>query len=297
MELSRSLALRSRAVRPGSASRSSKKASSFAKRASQHLFSYCPSRRPKRWRRRLSNGLVPTVYTTSGIAAAERAAKSVAERAAKSAAKSAAESVGSSAAGLVDVHLKVDTGMHRVGADPDETVALARAVGNSPHLRLGSVWTHLAVAEGLGEEDRSFTREQIRRYEEVLSRLASAGVAVPLRHAANTAGTIVHPDIALRHGQERNRDLRRAPCAGARPASRIRRGHLAPGHVAQGPRHARPGARRRRTAFVRQAESPCRRLGRRRHPSGLRRRSPPGVGSIATAPCSWVGNIDRLPVR
>ena len=94
----------------------------------------------------------------------------------------------------IDVHLKVDTGMHRVGADPDETVALARAVGNSPHLRLGSVWTHLAVADGLSEEDRSFTREQIRRYEELLSRLESAGIAVPLRHAANTAGTIVHPE-------------------------------------------------------------------------------------------------------
>jgi len=127
----------------------------------------------------VSNGLVPTVYTKSGIAAAEQAAKGA--KAAKS------------AAGPVDVHLKVDSGMHRVGADPDETVALARAVDDSPHLRLGSVWTHLAVAEGLGEEDRNFTREQIRRYEEVLSRLDSAGVAVPLRHAANTAGTIVHP--------------------------------------------------------------------------------------------------------
>ncbi len=123
----------------------------------------------------VSNGLVLTVYTWAGIAAAE----------------SAAASVGTSK--KIDVHLKVDTGMHRVGADPEEVLTLAAAVCESPHLRLGSVWTHLAVAEGLGEEDRSFTSEQIRRYDEVLAQLESAGIAVPMRHAANSAGAIAHP--------------------------------------------------------------------------------------------------------
>jgi alanine racemase len=137
----------------------------------------------------VSAGLVPTVYTRAGIAAAESAAKSVAG----SAAGSEGEPMVRAPEGKVDVHLKVDTGMHRVGADPEQTVALAEAVCNSPHLRLGSVWTHLAVAEGLGEEDRDFTREQIRCYGEILARLENAGIAIPLRHAANTAGTIVHP--------------------------------------------------------------------------------------------------------
>src|SRR5207249_12123272 len=48
------------------------------------------------------------------------------------------------AAGDVAVHLKVDTGMHRVGALPEDAVAVADAI--RPPLRLEGVWTHLAVA-------------------------------------------------------------------------------------------------------------------------------------------------------
>ena len=90
----------------------------------------------------------------------------------------------------VQVHLKVDTGMHRVGAQPDEVVGLARAVLARPELRLASVFTHCAVAD---EPDNPFTAEQLRRYERVLAELAAAGVEVPLRHAANTAAAIAHP--------------------------------------------------------------------------------------------------------
>jgi alanine racemase len=90
----------------------------------------------------------------------------------------------------VDVHLKVDTGMHRVGAQPPEVVGLARAVLARPELQLASVFTHCAVAD---EPDNPFTGEQLRRYQEVLAQLGAAGIEVPLRHAANTAATIAHP--------------------------------------------------------------------------------------------------------
>ena len=60
------------------------------------------------------------------------------------------------------VHLKVDTGMHRVGADPAEVAGLADAIAADPRLRLGAVWTHLAVAEGDGPDDREFTGRQLR---------------------------------------------------------------------------------------------------------------------------------------
>ena len=73
--------------------------------------------------------LVPTVYTAGGIAALSRAVADY---------------------GLppVPVHLKVDTGMHRVGAHPDEAPALAASIADDPHLGLGALWTHLAVADG-----------------------------------------------------------------------------------------------------------------------------------------------------
>lgn len=94
----------------------------------------------------------------------------------------------------VNVHLKVDTGMHRVGAMPSEAVALARVIRSEPTLRLTSVFTHFAVAD---EPDEAFTDTQLGRYLEVLEQIRAVGIDVPLRHAANTAGTIAHPASRL----------------------------------------------------------------------------------------------------
>jgi alanine racemase len=101
----------------------------------------------------------------------------------------------SDGAGVVtDVHLKVDTGMHRVGAAPSEAVAIAEAVEAHPALRLASVWTHLAVAD---EPDDPFTAVQLSRFEAACSAIEAAGVAIPVRHAANSAGAIAHPAARL----------------------------------------------------------------------------------------------------
>ena len=110
--------------------------------------------------------LRPTVYTPAGVAAA------------------AAEGA------PLRVHLKVDTGMHRVGAAPEDLVDLARSVVDAPSLTLEAVWTHCAVAD---EPDRPFTAEQLARFDAALDELAAAGIEVPLTHAANSAGAIAHP--------------------------------------------------------------------------------------------------------
>lgn len=88
------------------------------------------------------------------------------------------------------VHLKVDTGMHRVGAQPSDVVDLARDVKSRPELDLVSVFTHCAVAD---EPDNPFTARQLAIYERVLDDLASAGIDVGMRHAANTAAALAHP--------------------------------------------------------------------------------------------------------
>ncbi|MCU1352644.1 MAG: alanine racemase [Acidimicrobiales bacterium] len=88
------------------------------------------------------------------------------------------------------VHLKVDTGMHRVGAQPDEVVRLAKELSAAPGLALASVWTHCAVADEPGDP---FTSTQLDRYEAVLADLAAAGIEPALRHAANSATTLDHP--------------------------------------------------------------------------------------------------------
>ncbi len=113
-------------------------------------------------------GLEPAIYSERGIEAAASVAR----------------------AAPLTVHLKVDTGMHRVGAHTDDAVALATAIERASGLQLGSVWTHCATAD---EPGNPYTDRQLDRYEQVLDAMTAAGVEVPLRHAANSAGTLAHP--------------------------------------------------------------------------------------------------------
>jgi alanine racemase len=87
------------------------------------------------------------------------------------------------------VHLKVDTGMHRVGADPGEAARIARYVADEPHLRLEGVWTHFAVAE----EDAEFTDRQSTTLAAFVADLRTEGIDPPIVHAANTAGALGTP--------------------------------------------------------------------------------------------------------
>ncbi len=95
------------------------------------------------------------------------------------------EFIASLPAGAPPVHVKVDTGMHRVGTDAAEAIAMARRLGP----RLGGLWTHLAVAE----EDPEFTRTQIDRFDRTAAQLVSSGITPPVLHVANTAGALAYP--------------------------------------------------------------------------------------------------------
>jgi alanine racemase len=88
------------------------------------------------------------------------------------------------------VHLKVDTGMHRVGAAPEDAVPLARSVADLAGLRLEGVCTHCPVAD---EPGNPFTADQIARFDGVLADLRAAGFDPGIVHAANSAGAIAHP--------------------------------------------------------------------------------------------------------
>jgi len=96
------------------------------------------------------------------------------------------------AAGGIDhpVHLKIDTGMRRVGAAADDALGLAAAIVESPAVRLAGVCTHLAVAD---EPDDPFTAVQIESFGDVLTAMAVAGHEVPFVHAANSAAALSFP--------------------------------------------------------------------------------------------------------
>ena len=82
----------------------------------------------------------------------------------------------------VGLHLKVDTGMRRVGCDPGDALPLARLILASPGVRLDGICTHFATSD----EDPAFLAEQNACFEGVLEGLTEAGICPPLVHAANS---------------------------------------------------------------------------------------------------------------
>lgn len=87
------------------------------------------------------------------------------------------------------VHLKVDTGMHRAGADIADAVRLARHVRDAG-LSLAAVWTHLATAD---EPDHPWSATQLDRAERTLAEMRAAGLDWERTHVANSAGALFHP--------------------------------------------------------------------------------------------------------
>ena len=116
-------------------------------------------------------GVRPTLYTDAGIAAF-------------------AAAVAASGVRDVPVHLKVDTGMHRVGVHVDAAVAAARHVLDAG-LRLEGVFSHCSIAD---EPWDPFTDRQVERFDAVLADLSAAGIEPPVVHLANTAATLTRPD-------------------------------------------------------------------------------------------------------
>jgi alanine racemase len=94
--------------------------------------------------------------------------------------------------GVLDVHLKVDTGMHRVGIEPESTVGIAQRIRRSGVLRLTGVCTHFASAEDPNSDN--FTRHQIAEFDKVIQDLQLAGFDGLRIHAANTAAALRFPE-------------------------------------------------------------------------------------------------------
>ena len=92
------------------------------------------------------------------------------------------------------VHLKVDTGMARLGATPTEALALAMAVARAPGLVLEAVWTHFACADQLAHPANAAQLEAFRGFLDMLER---RGLAPELVHASNSAATLTLPEAAF----------------------------------------------------------------------------------------------------
>ena len=89
------------------------------------------------------------------------------------------------------VHIKVDTGMGRLGLLPHEVLPFVRQVSRLPALQVDGIFTHLASAE---DADLRYSRWQVARFEEVLSELHGEGLLPAHVHAANSAAILRLPE-------------------------------------------------------------------------------------------------------
>ena len=92
--------------------------------------------------------------------------------------------------GPVDFHLKIDTGMNRLGIPPSQVPAFARALAVCPHLRLAGTFTHIASSEVFTTEQ---TIEQEKTFDKALACMRSLGLDPGIVHMANSAAIVSRP--------------------------------------------------------------------------------------------------------
>ena len=89
---------------------------------------------------------------------------------------------------MAHVHVKIDTGMGRIGMMPDENaVSLIKEMGKMPHLDLEGIFTHMATAD---MADKTAAKEQVRVFCAFLAKVEETGISIPIRHCSNSAGII-----------------------------------------------------------------------------------------------------------
>ena len=93
----------------------------------------------------------------------------------------------------IDVHIKIDTGMHRLGIDPED-IASVEEVFTLPHLRVRGMYTHLCVSDALDEASRAFTEAQRRSFFALAEELCRRGYCVGKLHTQSSYGLLNYPD-------------------------------------------------------------------------------------------------------
>jgi alanine racemase len=115
----------------------------------------------------LANDVTPTVYTDGFATALSDAACALGRR--------------------VQVHVKIDTGMHRVGLAPEDATDAFRRLRSLPGIEIEGAWSHLAVAD---VPDHPFNRKQLDLFQDVTGKIERTGIALRYRHLANSAAIL-----------------------------------------------------------------------------------------------------------
>jgi len=91
----------------------------------------------------------------------------------------------------VRVHVKVDTGMGRIGLEPDQVLPMIERAQALRNIQIEGLFSHFASAD---EEDKTFSFDQLDRFKKVISTLENRGIGIPIKHFAGSAATIDIPE-------------------------------------------------------------------------------------------------------
>jgi alanine racemase len=93
----------------------------------------------------------------------------------------------------VNIHIKIDTGMHRVGmAVCSDSVDEIRKISKLPNILIEGIYTHFATSD---EADKSYTLAQVEKFKTIISDLEDIGINIPIKHVSNSAAIIDLPNL------------------------------------------------------------------------------------------------------
>lgn len=98
---------------------------------------------------------------------------------------------------VIPVHLKIDTGMGRIGCPIEEAVPLARLIAGFPSLELRGMCTHFAVSDSLAPDDIAYTKLQFNRFRLAADAVKKQGIDCGILHCANSGAVLLYPNMQL----------------------------------------------------------------------------------------------------
>lgn len=92
------------------------------------------------------------------------------------------------------IHIKIDTGMSRIGIKPKQGFEFVKKVNGLSNIIIEGIYTHFSSAD---EADKEFTFQQFNLFKNLISRLEKNGINIPVKHVANSAATIDMPELQI----------------------------------------------------------------------------------------------------
>ncbi len=91
---------------------------------------------------------------------------------------------------IAKVHLKIETGMGRIGVESEEAVELAKKISLMKNTELEGIFSHFAAAD---EKDKTFVKEQLKKFDETIDKIKKLGIEIKIKHIAESAAILEIP--------------------------------------------------------------------------------------------------------